>query len=199
MERPLALGGPEGPEEAGAQVDGGWVISQSPAITQGQYLISDASIKKIINFSTNSYSFSMKSMRRCCAYVPTPKPNPSHQQIWRLLALTETADWEFGTLFTCFVLTCAFPLVISRVVADGLSQKNSKSNLTQLGLDRFLILLLISPPVPRKQARQLTMLNNPDAGEYRRVPPMRPPMNCSPNPQLHRGSVDLTIHALKSS
>ena len=85
----------------------------------------------MINFSTNPYSFSVKLTRRCRPYAPTPNLNPSHLQIWRPLALTEAADWEFGTLLTCFVLLCAFPLVISRVVADGLSQKNSKSNTTQ--------------------------------------------------------------------
>ena len=66
--------------------------------------------------------------------------------------LTEAADWEFGTLFMCFILSCAFPLAISRVVADGLSQKHTKSNMTQLGPDRFLILSSIFElvlPIPR--------------------------------------------------
>ena len=142
----------------------------------------DVSIKKIINFSTNPYLFGVKLAHQSHPYTPTPNLDPLHLQIWKPLALTEATDWEFGTLFTCFVLPCAFPLVISQVIADGLSQKNSKFNTTQLGLDRFLIPSLISPPVPRKQAKKSTMFNNPNTGEYRHVPPMHPPMNHSPNP-----------------
>ena len=96
---------------------------QFPAISQSQFLISDACWKKSSTLSAILYLFSTITTRRRSTYQCRPNPDHSQQHIWRLLALTEVTDLIFDAFGMCFALFCTFPLVIVKKLADRLNQK----------------------------------------------------------------------------
>lgn len=82
---------------------------QFPTISQSQFLIADASLKRLRTLSAILYLLSTVTTRRRSSYPRTPNLNHSQQHIWRPLALTEVTNLIFDAFCTC--LSCPVPFL----------------------------------------------------------------------------------------
>src|SRR5258706_5330344 len=84
------------------------------AISQSQFLISDASLKMLGALPAITCLFSTTSTRRRSTSPRTANPHHLQQHIWRPLALAKVTNLIFEAFCTCLALPCTFPSAIEQ-------------------------------------------------------------------------------------
>ena len=79
-----------------------------PAISQSQFSIQDASLKKLRTYSAIPYSLSMTTTCWCITHSLSPGRNPSQQRICGSLAPTEATYLIFDDFCMCYILFCTW-------------------------------------------------------------------------------------------
>jgi len=136
-----------------------------PAISQSQFSIQDASLKKLRTYSAIPYLLSMTTTCWHITHSLSPGRNPSQQCICGSLAPTEATYLIFDDFCMCYILFCTWGR--RSWSAEPEIREVQRRQLEPHHIPRLLIDLM---PMPHEHTRRSPLTTNLYESEYRSIP-----------------------------